>query len=171
VRNPYPARGAVSSPRVTVVIELREVRDTDIPVFFEQQREPEANRMAAFPARERDALFAHWAKIRTDPTVLVRTILAGGEVAGNIGSFEAGGRRLVGYWIGSAHWGRGIAADALRQFLHVDPTRPLYAHVAKRNVASVRVLEKCLFALCGEEKGVFINGGEAADEFIMKVDS
>ncbi len=156
---------------MTVSVELRPVHDGDLPIFFEQQREPEANRMAAFPAREREAHLAHWAKIRTDPTVLVRTILSGSEVAGNIGSFEAGGTRQVGYWIGRAYWGRGIATRALKQFLQVEPARPLFAHVAKQNVASVRVLEKGGFAVCGEEKAVSINGGEAVDEFIMRIDS
>ena len=31
---------------------LRDVRDDDIPIFFEQQNDPEAIEMAAFPPRE-----------------------------------------------------------------------------------------------------------------------
>jgi len=44
-------------------IRLRDVTAGDLPAFFEHQRDPEANRMAAFPARDRDAFMAHWAKI------------------------------------------------------------------------------------------------------------
>jgi hypothetical protein len=33
---------------------MREVVDSDLDAFFEHQREPEANRMAAFPARDRE---------------------------------------------------------------------------------------------------------------------
>ena len=38
---------------------LREVVDSDLDAFFEHQREPEANRMAAFPARDREAFDEH----------------------------------------------------------------------------------------------------------------
>lgn len=44
-------------------VQLREVLVADLPVFFEHQRDPEANRMAAFAARDRDAFMAHWSKI------------------------------------------------------------------------------------------------------------
>jgi hypothetical protein len=37
---------------------LREVVDSDLDAFFEHQREPEANRMAAFLARDREAFYA-----------------------------------------------------------------------------------------------------------------
>ena len=43
-------------------VQLRDVTADDLPVFFEHQREPEANQMAAFPAREREAFMAHVAK-------------------------------------------------------------------------------------------------------------
>ena len=36
---------------MTHEIRLREVTEADLPILFEHQREPEANRMAAFPAR------------------------------------------------------------------------------------------------------------------------
>jgi len=39
-------------------VHLRDVEDDDLEVFFEQQRDPEAIRRAAFPARERDAFMA-----------------------------------------------------------------------------------------------------------------
>ena len=40
---------------------LREVVQSDVPIFFEHQNDPEASAMAAFPAREYDAHMAHWA--------------------------------------------------------------------------------------------------------------
>ena len=39
---------------------LREVLVSDLDAFFEHQRDPEATRMAAFPARDREAFDAHW---------------------------------------------------------------------------------------------------------------
>ena len=80
----------------------------------------------------------------------MRTVLADGDVAGNVVSFVQGGEREVGYWIGREFWGRGVASRALAAFLRIEKQRPLTAHVAKHNVASRRVLEKCGFRLCGE---------------------
>jgi hypothetical protein len=64
-----------------------------------------AIRMAAFPARDREAFTTHWNKILADRTVPVRTVLVDGFVAGNIVSWERDGKRLVGYWIGKNDWG------------------------------------------------------------------
>ena len=125
---------------------LRDVREEDLPIFFEHQRDPEAQRMAAFPARERDAFMLHWhTKIIGDPTARKRTIVVDGIVVGNVGSWDAGGSRFVGYWIGREYWGRGIATAALSEFLREELTRPLCAYVAAENRGSSRVLEKCGF--------------------------
>ena len=133
-------------------ISLREVQEGDLPTFFEHQRDPLANQLAAFPARDQDAFIAHWSKIMKDESVILRTILFDGRVAGNVLSFEMDGEREVGYWLGREFWGKGIATQALAKFLAQIQARPLYAHVAKHNVASRHVLEKCGFALSGEEK-------------------
>src|SRR3712207_2680823 len=67
------------------VISLRPVQDGDLDVLFAHQADPVAAEMAAFPARDRPQFDAHWARIRLDPAVVTRTILADGVVAGNIG--------------------------------------------------------------------------------------
>jgi RimJ/RimL family protein N-acetyltransferase len=131
---------------------LRDVTEGDLPILFEHQLDPDANEMAAFPARDRDDFLTHWAKILADETVIKKTILFDGQVAGNIVSFEQSGEREVGYWIGKKYWGKGIATRALSGFLSHETTRPLYAQVAKHNAASIRVLEKCGFTLAGEEE-------------------
>ncbi|HUG90053.1 MAG TPA: GNAT family N-acetyltransferase [Planctomycetaceae bacterium] len=123
-------------------VRLRDVTEGDLPIFFEHQREPDANWMASFPARERDAFMAHWGRIMVDPAVVVQTILVDEHVAGNVVSWVADGRRLVGYWIGKDWWGRGIASAGLGAFLERVTARPLYARVAKDNIGSIRVLEK-----------------------------
>jgi RimJ/RimL family protein N-acetyltransferase len=88
----------------------------------------------------------HWkSNVLADPTVTARTVLADGEVAGNVVSFGWDGKREVGYWIGRGHWGKGIATQALGAFLQVETARPLYAAVAKHNLGSIRILEKCGF--------------------------
>jgi RimJ/RimL family protein N-acetyltransferase len=132
---------------------LREVVEADLAVFYEHQRDPEAAAMAAFPPRDRDAFMAHWAKTLANDSVLTRTVVSDGEVAGNIGCWEADGRMLVGYWIGREFWGRGLATRALAELLDMVDARPLHAYVAKGNVGSIRVLEKCGFLEVGEQTG------------------
>jgi RimJ/RimL family protein N-acetyltransferase len=128
---------------------LREVDEGDLDAFFEHQREPEANEMAIFPARDREAFDAHWRRILADRSVINRTIVRDGEVAGNIGSWQQEGKQLVGYWLGRHFWGKGIATRALAEFVEEVPHRPLHAWVATSNVGSTRVLEKCGFVRVG----------------------
>ena len=134
-------------PRLSlgVNVRLRDVVAADLPTLYAQQQDPEANEMAAFPARDRDAFMAHWGKILADDGLTKKTIEADGEIAGNIVAFEHAGRLEVGYWIGRDYWGRGIATEALRLFVETVTVRPLYAGVAAHNAASIRVLEKCGF--------------------------
>lgn len=148
-------------------VRLRAVRGTDLQVFFEHQRDPEAARMAAFPPRDEQAFVKHWNRILNEPGIVVRTVLADGEVAGNVVSFERSGRREVGYWLGRAFWGRGIATRALAAFLAEFDARPLHALTAKHNTASQRVLEKCGFVRCGEELWTPPTGGEAVEDFVF----
>jgi RimJ/RimL family protein N-acetyltransferase len=133
-------------------VRLREVVPADLPIHFEQQRDPESNRMAGVPARDRAAFDAHWARILADPAVLVRTIVAGEEVAGSALSFVRDGRREVGYWIARERWGQGIATAALAALLAELRERPLFARVATGNGASVRVLERCGFRVVEEHR-------------------
>lgn len=96
--------------------------------------------MAAFPARERIAFMAQWTMILADETIAKQTILCDQEVASNIVSWEVAGAREVSYWLGRNYWGKGVATRALSAFLEQMEARPLYAHVAKHNTASMRVL-------------------------------
>ena len=132
---------------------LREVVEGDLPAFHEYECDPEAAAMAAFPSRDRDAFMAHWAKTLANDSALTMTIVSDGEVAGNIGCWEADGHRFVGYWIGREFWGRGLATQALAELLGLVEARPLYAHVVKSNVASIRVLEKNGFVEVGRHTG------------------
>lgn len=143
---------------------LRAVAEDDLPILFEQQNDAEACRVAAFQPRDRTAFMAHWRKIMRDRSLLARTIVADGAVAGHIGSFVRSDVRQVGYWVGREFWNRGIATAALRLLLTEAPQRPMHAYVAKENVASIRVLEKCGFKITGEH-----DDGEVI-ELIMRLD-
>lgn len=108
-------------------VQLRNVQPDDLPIFYEQQRDPAASRMAAFPMREREPFMAHWAKILRSDRDIQQTIVADGQVAGNIVCFYQGDQREVGYWLGREYWGRGVATRALELLLQQVAERPLYA--------------------------------------------
>jgi RimJ/RimL family protein N-acetyltransferase len=132
---------------VKAKVLLRDVEPSDLPLFFEHQRDPVSVAMVVFRSRERAEFDEHWAKILANETCLTKTIVADGQVAGHIASFLRDGEREIGYWIDRALWGRGIATEALSAFLQLEQRRPLTAGVAPHNVASMRVLQKCGFRL------------------------
>jgi RimJ/RimL family protein N-acetyltransferase len=143
---------------------LRAVRDDDLPLFYAWQADEGAAAMAAVASRDREAFEAHWSFIRCDEAMLLRTIEVDGAPAGNIGSFIDEGRVMVGYWIDRAYWGRGIATQALREFLAIEHRRPLVATVAVHNAGSLRVVEKCGFTRVGERPG---DDGVTIIEFVL----
>jgi RimJ/RimL family protein N-acetyltransferase len=151
-------------------VVLRDVLEDDLPIFFEHQRDPESNRMAAFPARERDAFMTHWRKIVRDTTNITKTVVFDGQVAGNVVCWGPPDDREVGYWIGREYWGKGVATRALASLLSLEKTRPLHAHVAQHNVASVRVLQKCGFSIVGKAKVASSAFGADVEELILKLD-
>lgn len=165
-------RGGDVEGRTANQIRLRDVRDDDLPIFFDHQRDPIANRMAASTAKDpsdRGAFRAHWTRIRSDNTVTIKTILLGGHVIGSVASFldKEFGKPEVTYWIGRECWGRGLATKALSEFLRLVTVRPLYARSAKDNIASIRVLEKCGFRRSSSGRGFANARGEEIDEVVL----
>lgn len=147
---------------------LRDVADSDVPIFFEQQRDPIARQMVGHPTEGADdpvAFAAKWARILADGASVKKTALLHGQVVGNVLSFVApwSGQREVGYWIGREHWGKGVATAALAQFLELDPERPLFARTARHNIASIRVLTRCGFQIVAD-------GQDPADEVVLQLD-
>ena len=88
-----------------------------------------------------------------------------GAVAGGIGFFlfndERFGTADVGYWLGRAFWGRGIATYALKTivrygFLDLE-LRRIQSRVMAANVASARVLEHAGFTLEGTQRAYCVD--------------
>jgi len=154
------------------IMMLRDVIEDDLSIFFEQQLDTTANFMAAFTAKDpsdKAAFKAHWEKILNNEAIIKKTVIYRGNVAGHVSSFEQFGEREVSYWIGREYWGKGVATEALSQFLDCITIRPLYARAAKDNIASIRVLEKCGFEIKGEDKGYSNSRAEEVEEFILKL--
>ena len=100
--------------------------------------------------RPPDVFFAHWAKIRADPTNFTRTIVADGEVVGDIVSWLDEDGREVGYWIGRESLGQ--AATRLRR----SDSCSSRSRIARsrltssaHNIGSQRVVEHCGFVRVG----------------------
>jgi RimJ/RimL family protein N-acetyltransferase len=163
---------ASNNPLPPNTVTLRDVIASDLPIFFEQQKDPEANYMAAFTSRDpldRDAFDIHWTKIMSDDTIVNKTILYNGQVAGNIAKFIMFNQPEIGYWIGKEFWGKGIATQALNAFMKIIPTRPIFAAAAKDNLASLRVLQKCGFVITGYDKGFSGARNQEIDEALLEL--
>jgi RimJ/RimL family protein N-acetyltransferase len=153
-------------------VSLRPLEDSDLDAVFEQMKDPESVRMAAFTARDpadRDAFLAHMSRIRDDPSTLQRVIDVDGAVAGTIGSFTIDDRAEVTYWVDRAYWGRGIASAALEALLGMVTERPMFARAASDNAASLRVLEKAGFRRVGVDRGFADGRGEEIEETIVRI--
>ena len=157
-----------------IEVSLRDVAETDLPIFFDFQRDSAANYMAAFTTRDptdKEAFAAHWNRILNDDRVLVKTIVFDGHVVGSVATFvdKEFGKPEVTYWIGKEYWGMGLATYALTRFLRDMAVRPIYGRAAKDNVASIRVLEKCGFRMFGQSKGFANARGAVVEEVILEL--
>jgi ribosomal-protein-alanine N-acetyltransferase len=77
----------------------------------------------------------------------------------------------IGYWLGRAHWGRGLATAAVRAlsdyaFTHFDICR-LYATIFARNAGSARVLEKAGYELEGRLRQSITKDGATLDGLLF----
>jgi RimJ/RimL family protein N-acetyltransferase len=158
---------------MTPTIRLRPVIPSDLPIFFQYEQDLDARHMAAFTSKDADdeeAFMARWDRILADEAVIARTILVGDQVAGSVSKHEAFGVPEVTYWLGRPFWGQGIATAALSQLLDLLPTRPLHARVAKDNIASLRVLQKCGFTITGEDRGYANARGAETEEYLLTLE-
>ena len=157
---------------MTSDVRLREVQDGDLPIFFENMRDPAAVHMAAFTSKDpndRAAFDALWARIRAAAANRARTILVDGQVAGSVSSYPDGDNLEITYWLGREYWGRGLATTALRAFLQQETRRPLHARAAADNAASLRVLQKCGFVPTGRDRGYANARGAVIDEILLEL--
>lgn len=142
------------NPTVTTHISLRPWSLTDAPRVAELMNSPQVLRyltcMLPNPYTLADAKdFLTRVVEQNQPQ---RAILFDGKVVGCVGvrpDFETQDC-MLGYWLGAPWHGRGIATQAVEQFLELLPelvpgTKTVTAYVYEPNIASIRVLQKCGF--------------------------
>ena len=156
-----------------MAITLRTFADGDLDALFIWESDPHAVQMAAFTRAnpsDRSAFDAHYERVRSDPSNTLLAIEDDGEFVGTVGSFTMEGEREVTYWIAPARWGHGLASRALRAFLAIESTRPLYGRVAGHNAASAKVLARAGFVEVGSETAFAPGVGAEVLERIYRLD-
>jgi RimJ/RimL family protein N-acetyltransferase len=156
-----------------MAIALRPIADTDLDALFVWESDPRAVEMAAFTRAnpsDRRAFDAHYERVRNDPSNLLLAIDDDADFVGTIGSFTIEGERELTYWIAPDRWGQGLATQALRAFLAIERTRPLYGRVADHNAASAKVLARAGFTEVGSETSFAAGVGAEVVEHIYRLD-
>jgi len=150
-------------PIETSRLTLRAFRDEDVDSLFAIQGDREAMRYTHAAASRQDC--AHWLRtfgalestLGFAPwTVILRAearVIGWGGLS--VDPFDPGWGIEVSYFFHPAYWGRGYATELVRATLHHGfgslSLTAIGAFVRPANLASVRVLEKCGFALAGYE--------------------
>lgn len=80
----------------------------------------------------------------------------------------------IGYWLGTAYWGRGIVTSAVTAvttlaFHQHEELRRVYAVPFTWSVASTRVLEKAGYRLEGRLRQSVIKDGDVTDQFMYAI--
>lgn len=100
-----------------------------------------------------------------------------GEAVGGIGLFPQTDimckNAELGYWLGKAHWRKGLTSKAVKQllpyaFAHFDINR-IYARAFGNNIASQRLLESCGFVKEAHIKEAIFKLGQFQDELVYAV--
>jgi hypothetical protein len=158
---------------LVVEVALRPVNDSDLDALFEQRRDPESVRMAAFVTEDPDdrtAFDVHMSKVRTSPEVTIRAVIADGRLVGSVGSFVVEGDTEVTYWIDRSFWGQGIAGRRWPCSWNRCPSGPCSPVPRVTMWDRSGVLQRAGFAIIGTEIS-FANGRNAEiEETILRLD-
>lgn len=167
--------------QVSALCALRPLKPTDAARIAELGNEPTiaANMRNTFPhpfTQDKAEAFVHytldphtpsriWAIAAPDTQLLMGCIGAHPQQDVYAHTTE------LGYWLGRAYWGRGIATAAVHTlcqwlFDHTDCLR-ICAGVFQDNTASVRVLEKAGFQHEGTARMAVCKNGRLMDEIRM----
>jgi len=155
-------------------VALRAVSPDDLDALFDQMRDPDSVRMAAFTSEDpsdRAAFDARMARQLGTPSIVSRAITLDGVLVGSIASWIQDGDAEITYWIDRAYWGQGAAGRALAAFLSVFSVRPLHARAASDNIGSLTVLRRAGFRDVGTEISYANARGTEIEETLLRLDA
>ena len=153
-------------------IKLRPTEISDLATLFQFQLDKEGGYLAAFMPKDptdKSAYIDKHTKLLDNPTVNNQTIILDNLIVGSIAKFIIEGDTEITYWVDRKFWGQGIATQALKKFLAIETTRPIFGRVAFDNFGSQKVLEKCGFDKIGTDKGFANARQKEIEEFIYKL--
>jgi len=120
-------------------IKLRRKEVADLGIFFGFQLDEEARHLAAFTPKipaDKTAYMTKHTKLLSNPTVNNQTILVDHVIAGSVAKFVMEGDAEITYWLDKKFRGQGIATKAVKDFLTMETTRPIFGRVAFDNFGS-----------------------------------
>jgi len=155
-----------------LIIKLRPTKLSDLDLLFQFQLDKEGGYLAAFMpenSTDKENYINKHTNLLKDLTVNAQTIMLDNMIVGSIAKFVIETDSEITYWIDKKFWGQGIATQALKEFLTIETSRPIYGRVAFDNFGSQKVLQKSGFDKIGIEKG-FANARQMEiEEFIYKL--
>jgi len=159
---------------------LRPWRSDDLPALLRHADNPKvaADLRNRFPHPYTEADGRAWLELATGELSATNwAVEADGEAVGGVGLMPQcdvnAGTAEIGYWLGGAVWGRGIATAAVRAVTrHALLTlgyRRVFATTFAGNAASRRVLEKCGYRLEGVMRQAVVKNGRVMDQTLYAV--
>ena len=152
---------------------LRKSILSDLEIFYQNQTDEEANYMAAFTPKDpfdKSAYLTKWNRLMKDDTINMQTILFDKKVIGCVVKFVMEGDADITYALSKAYWGKGITTKAVKQFITIEKTRPLFGRVAFDNFGSQKVLENVGFKKIGNNMWFANARGKEIEEYIYRLD-
>lgn len=144
---------------------LRRARIDDVGAMHRIMSDPEAMRYWSTPPHESVKTTADWIRSMIHPPEesddFILTL--DGEVIGKLGAWTLPD---IGYLIDPAHWGKGLASEALAAFIahrRRSGSTFLTADTDPRNTASIRLLERHGFVETGRAEKTWLIGGQWFD--------
>lgn len=152
-------------------IDIRDLTLDDLDSLVRWRRDPAVNRYLSIRLTTIDETEAWFHKVKANPKVWLKAVLAGGDVIGYavVEAIDAKNRKCeLALVIGETnHWGKGIATSILKTMLEYafDSLRMhrVWAAVARGNDRSERLLKTAGFRQEGVMREPLIINGEFTD--------
>lgn len=150
---------------------LRRARMDDVAAMHVVMSNPIAMRYWSTPPHTDRRQTEQWvaSMVEADPSRDDFMVTLEGRLIGKMGAWRL---PEFGFLIDPAHWGKGLAREALDAFVErrrALGSTELTADVDPRNAASIRLLERAGFVETGRAKGTWQVGDELCDSVYFRL--